>query len=309
MSKILNISKNIKSFRRASAVAAATCGELAQGFLNGHDFLINSPINYFAEVEVEVKKTGGITLSCNSYSKVKGILNALKHRFNLSELGLHVIIQSNIPRGKGMASSTAELTAAILACANALNIALTDEEIVSLLLEIDGSSDGVFLPGVTQCNHLNGDVHAYFGLPPALAFIIVDTGGEVSTKGFDRKRARQIALQHQNTLYNAVRLIGEGFEKQNAALIAQGATLSAEVNQHVLYKEPFQDLLQGTKELGALGVNCAHTGTVLGVMFDPLTTNADKLVQRIEKLVPELPILGVYHLISGGREQLEKKIA
>lgn len=309
MSKILNLSKNIKSFRSASAFASATCGELAQGYLNGHDFLINSPINYFAEVAVEIKKTRDITLSCDSYRKVKGIVNAFKSKLNLHEMGLHINIQSNIPRGKGMASSTAELTAAILACCNAMNVTLTDEEIVSLLLEIDGSSDGVFLPGITQCNHLNGDVHTYFGIPPALGFIIVDTGGEVSTKGFDRKRAREIAMQHQNTLHNAVRLIGEGFEKQNAALIAQGATLSAQVNQHVLYKEPFQDLLHGTKEAGALGVNCAHTGTVLGVMFDPLTTNTSKLMQRVESLVPNMPILGVYRLISGGRGELEQKIA
>ncbi|MFP5407317.1 MAG: GHMP kinase, partial [Gammaproteobacteria bacterium] len=76
---------------------------------------------------------------------------------------------------------------------------------------------------------------------------------------------------------------------------------SARLSQQILYKPQFEQLLAETRELGALGVNCAHSGTVLGVLHraDEALTHA--LVGRIEaSFGPSLRIHGDFRVIGGG---------
>lgn len=287
-----------------SAKASGTCGELVQGYLQGKDFLINSPIPLFAQAIVSLRLDHNIKIEdANKYSKIKQILEKLREYLNMKNQGFNVQIESKIPRGKGLASSTSELTAVLLAASEALKITLSDREIVNLLLAVDGSSDGVFLPGITNCNHLNGDIYKSFSNIPSISFIIIDTGGEVSTQQFDRDNARAVATEQEFSLRLALSWLEKGFITQDSEYIAKAATISARVNQNVLYKSPLETLIEGTREFGGLGVNCAHTGSVLGVMFDHSTTQVEPLLERIHDLVHPLPILGVYPLIGGGRTE------
>ena len=130
---------------------------------------------------------------------------------------------------------------------------------------------------------------------------MVDTGGEVSTQEFDRSKARAVALANEDKLKIALSLLRKGFNLGDSLAVAQAATISAAVNQAVIFKPVFEDLVLGTKDFGGLGVNCAHTGTVLGVMFDPLTTEVEMLKERVKALIGRMPIMGVYPLIAGGR--------
>ncbi|KAB8031008.1 hypothetical protein [Fluviispira multicolorata] len=295
-----------------SAKAPGTCGELVQGYLNGKDFLINSPIPFFAKASLTIKNSKHQikVVESNKYLKVNQILKKLLLHLKVEEnISLEVDIDSKIPRGKGLASSTAELTAVVLAASSALNKEISDQEISNLLLSVDKSSDGVFLPGISHINHLKGDIYRRYKDIPSLSFIIIDSGGEVSTQEFDRDFARSIAIEHKYSIRRALLWIEEGFLNQNPKLIAQAATLSARVNQHVLYKAPLETLIDGIREVGGLGVNCAHTGTVLGVMFDHSQTDKQKLLDRVYQLIHPLPIIGIYPLIGGSRiydEESEK---
>lgn len=287
-----------------TAVAPGTCGELLQGFIDDQDFLINSPIPFFAKASVTINNNSNLMepLEESKYSKINKIIKKIFSHFNINEkVSLNFEIDSNIPRGKGLASSTAELTAVLLALSKALNKSLSDNEITNLLISVDHSSDGVFLPGISYINHLKGNIYKKFKYIPSLSFIIIDSGGEVSTQKFDRNLARYISIKNENSLRSALKMILDGFKTKNLPLIAKAATLSAKINQNVLYKDPLDTLINGTKDFGGLGVNCAHTGTVLGVMFDHNTTDQNRLLDRVHSLIHPLPILGVYPLISGSR--------
>ncbi|MGY3802630.1 GHMP family kinase ATP-binding protein [Pigmentibacter ruber] len=287
-----------------TAIAPGTCGELLQGFIDDKDFLINSPIPFFAKASVTInnKESKIEFLEEEKYSKINRIIDKILSHFKIKEnIALNFEIDSKIPRGKGLASSTAELTAVILAISKAFNKNLSDNEISNLLISVDKSSDGVFLPGISYINHLKGHVYKKFQHIPSLSFIIVDSGGEISTQKFDRILARNVSLKHENSLRAALKIIKEGFLTKNSKLIAQAATISARINQNVLYKDPFETLVNGTKEYGGLGVNCAHTGTVLGVMFDHKNTDQHSLLERVKTLIHPLPIIGIYPLISGSR--------
>lgn len=282
-------------------LAPATCGELVQGFLNGRDFLINSPIGLYAQVRVELDESGVIrSRTPGNFSKIE---KAIAHTLALSGMGRQgviVDIDSGIPRGKGMASSTAELVAAIRAIAHACGISCTETFITEILLHVDRSTDAVHIPGITMCDHLKGDILESFGPPPPLGFVIVDTGGEVDTELFDRNKARAIAKQNSGNLERALSLVRRGFMRQSSTDIALGATISARVNQEVLPKPLLEDLIEGTKAFGGLGVACAHTGTVLGVMFNPRVTEAKTLIDRILSLISHESLIGAFPLIEGG---------
>lgn len=285
----------------ARASAPATCGELAQGWLDGRDFLVNCPISLRSEVSVRLTSTRGVRVTNDGvFTKVARAVERTLDILSQADLGADVTVHSGIPRGKGLASSTSELAAAIAATAAALGRTLSLGLTTRILLDVDGSSDGVHLPGVSLLDHLRGDVWAAFPRLPRLKFAVVDSGGFVETSGFDRDRARAVARANQEKLRVAVGLIREGCRTGNARLVANGATLSARVNQEVLTKGLLEELITATNAAGALGVNCAHTGTILGIMYAPFEEREEAILECLREIVPVENLMGTYELVSGG---------
>ncbi len=282
----------------------ASCGELVQGYLDGNEFLINAPIPLFAEATLSYSECAfnKVMLEKKGFQKASQAVNNLIKQFNITSSYFNLEINSTIPRNKGLSSSTADVAAAILAVASAFRKNLAYDEISQLIIDVDGSSDAVFMEGITQINQLKGCICQQFYNIPNISFIIVDAGGEIKTQEFDRSLARWVAKKHEFSLKRALELLQKGFYEQNPILIAHAATISARINQCIHYKAPFHILLEGTREFGGLGVNCAHTGTVLGVIFDHTQTDAIQLEMIIRKLIYPLPILGTYPLISGSAE-------
>ncbi|UUZ55883.1 hypothetical protein LP419_10665 [Massilia sp. H-1] len=97
--------------------------------------------------------------------------------------------------------------------------------------------------------------------------LVVDCGGEIDTIAFDRQKARGIYRKNQPYLKEALALLKRGLYEGDPLAVAEAATRSAQLNQQIHIKPQFDEMLRTTRELGALGVNCAHSGTVLGVMY------------------------------------------
>jgi L-threonine kinase len=278
-----------------------TCGELVQGIYRGQEFLINSPIPFYAGASVKVFQGRDVhVLGQGQWTKVKKAVESVLSKVSEDQnIGAMVSIDSEIPRGKGFASSTAEMTAAIIAMANVLSLKITDQFITDILLSIDKSTDAVYLPGITIIHHLTGKQILSLGSPPPLSFIAVDDGGEIETCAFDRKKARSVTSKHEDFYEWAVRCMKNAFMTQSTRTIGRIATESARINQKILFKNLFEDLVKGTEEFGAVGVNCAHTGSALGVMYDPRFCDLGKLLTQIEKIAGRERILGFFPLIGG----------
>ncbi len=279
----------------------ASCGELLQGFIDGNEFLINAPIPLFSEARAFISTPHTKdSLREKGFSKAAfAIEKMIEIHAKNTNFEYNVHINSAIPRNKGLSSSTAEISGAVLAASKILNLNLSYQDISQFLIDVDGSSDAVFLKGITHIQQLNGQVCSQYENIPNLSFIIVDAGGEIETQKFDRKFARWVSIEHEFSIKRALDLMKQGFETGNSAHVAKAATISAKVNQFIHHKSPFQTLLEGTRQHGGLGVNCAHTGTILGVMFDHTKTDANTLTERVKELINPLPILGVYPLIGG----------
>lgn len=299
------LSRRIPSPIHHTAVAPATCGELVQGVLpeNG-DFLVNCPIDLFSKVRAKLQPRPGVAVSnSGDYEKLKLSAQRTLDLLGHSNLGVRLTVETQVPRGKGLASSTSEIAACAQAVAAACGARLSASELSKLAVSIE-SSDGIYFEGVTLYGHLSGQRLMSFGTPPVLHTLIVDCGGEVITEHFDRARFRANALRSESRMRAVLRLLAEGFRGRDARRVAIAATESARMNQEVLFKAPFEDLLRVSKEVGALGVNCAHSGTVLGVLYEPGGTDEFLLRTRVEKLVGKKAILGNYHLIGGGTRVL-----
>ena len=175
-------------------------------------------------------------------------------------------LDSLLPRGKGMASSTADVSAAIVATAAALGRKLSPEQIAEIALGVE-PSDGVMFPDIAVFDHRKGRIARSLGQPPAMRVLILDFGGGVDTLEFNRADRDDVLKNLAPKMAEAVSLIEDGISRGDPLRIGRGATLSAQANQQVLFNPHLESAVELSREVGAVGVNVAHSGTVIGMLF------------------------------------------
>lgn len=249
------------------ARAPGTCGELVQGqFRDGTDFLVTLPVDVWSTVRVEIIP-GPHPVSVYPATRTKTqqatrlALDVLGH----PDTGARVSVTSDLPVGKGMASSTADVVAACRATAAALGCSISPEMISHIAGQIE-PSDGVMYPGVVCYNHRECWLIEALGHLPPLEILIVDLGGEVDTLVFNTFPKNYTATE-VGAIQEAYDLLVEGLRTGDMLLIGRAATLSSRINQRLLAKPHLERLIQIARDYGAYGVNVAHSGTIVGLLF------------------------------------------
>lgn len=280
--------------------APGTCGEFVQGAIDGRDFLVNCPVDLYSHASVLPSTKPGLHLSdARSFNKIADAISLATQEFLLA-ISHQVSVQSDIPRGKGMASSTADLSAALAAVCRSCSLPLSPAAFARLLTEVE-PSDCTHFEGIAHVNHLTGDLLDTLPAPQGMRVLVVDCGGEIDTIGFDRERARHVYRQQPHAIKEALDLLKRGLRSRNLAQVAEGATLSATISQDIHFKPQFEELLHHARLWGALGVNCAHSGSVLGVLYRAGEGLKESLRAKVENHFGRaLEIVGDYAIISGG---------
>ncbi|SFI09069.1 GHMP kinase [Selenomonas caprae] len=271
-----------------------SCGELLQGELQGEPFLVTCPIGCYTTVRVSDALAGIHGLGRKSLMALEKTLTSL----GKEELPWGIRLESSLPRGKGMASSSADIAATIAAVALAFGYQPYWEEIMRLAVDIE-PTDGVFCPGVVCINHMDGRMLAGYRGLPAFRISVYDTGGEVDTIRYHETMAMSPAGSASAA---AMEQFQRGVQLRDEALLAAAATTSALANQRLLPKEGLEELLAFSRRLGAHGLNVAHSGTVVGVLW-PAGFADDELRQAercIGKRFPQLKFLLRSRLQGGG---------
>ncbi|NUZ07883.1 hypothetical protein [Piscinibacter koreensis] len=281
--------------------APATCGEFVQGCIDGQHFLVNCPVDLYAEAGVRPCGADGVRIShAGDFGKIIEAADVMRRTFHL-ELHHEIAIRSDIPRGKGMASSTADLTAALQALCISCDMQLSDRQFARVLTAVE-PSDCVHFPGIAHVDHLGGRLFESLPAPAGMRVLVVDCGGEVDTVSFDRARAASIYRREEPAIRAALHLMKLGLRRGDKHAVATAATLSAQISQQILPKPQFNDLLACARHCGALGVNCAHSGTVLGVLYDEDEALGEMLADAVEDTFGAgVTIQGDYRIIGGGR--------
>ncbi|MDY6083847.1 MAG: GHMP kinase [Dialister sp.] len=253
-----------------------SCGEFIQGYMEGSSFMVTCPVNRYAEAETGFAGKGD-ELPEKADKARELTLRFLGRQNEKIPVKLHSCIQ----KSKGMASSTADISAVAKAVSLACGQSVSNRDIAEISLAIE-PSDATFFKGVTLFDYRHGKIIQELGNVPAMNLLIYDCGGEVDTLQFN-SRTDLLRLQKENerTTTRALSLFIKGIEKQSLDLIGKAATISAFVNQRILYKAQLPLFWKIGKKAGGKGVVCAHSGTVLGLIV-PGTMNIDRIRECLD---------------------------
>jgi L-threonine kinase len=275
-----------------------TCGELVQGTLDGLPCLVSCPIDRYNWAEISPRQGPG-WLTPPDNPKAASALWAGLNRLGQAASGGLLSLQSDLPRGRGYASSSADIGATLFALFRAFSTPITAAEVAQLAVAIE-PSDSTFFEGLVLFAHRCGNFHRYLGPVPALNILVIDPGGAVDTLAFNRLNHRptlaRLALQHQSMF----KLLEEGLQHQDNLAIGAAASLSARLHQEILFN-PLLDLtFQLAAELKAPGVCRAHSGTLLGILLDPAGSDVSAAAAYITRRLPPGVSLRVQKLTGGG---------
>lgn len=291
-----------KTFQ-ATVRVPGSCGELIQGMMDGVYFHVTCPVDMYSEVEVKLSQDiQGIEHSPQRTKAAQAVSHTLAflHRSNL---GARLEIKSPIPVGKGMASSTADVAGAIVATSMALGERLDPNDVARIALSIE-PTDGTIFPGIVAFDHRQGRICLALGEAPPVEIVVLDFGGEVDTVRFNQVDRTPALRALEPEIREAFELVREGIHSANLELVGRGATMSTRVNQHLLPKPEIEKVIALAREVGALGVNTAHSGTVSGILLDKHHHQARDVLDFVVARLPALERAFVCSLTGGGVQEV-----
>ncbi|MGI8306010.1 kinase [Saccharopolyspora hattusasensis] len=244
-------------------------GELLQGVLPEPegDFLVTLPIARWSVATFRGSAdTGELTVWPRRKTKALRLARMILADAG-RPIGGEITIDSGLPEGKGMASSSADLVATARAVANALGINLPPRRIENFLARIE-PTDGVLYPAVVAFYHRRVALHSVLGSLPPMTVVGVDEGGEIDTVEFNRIPKPFTAADRREYAGLLARM-AEAVGRRDLAEVGRVATRSALMNQVLRPKTTLERMLGVCADVGGLGVVAAHSGTSLGVLLDP----------------------------------------
>ena len=135
-----------------------SCGEVMQGFWQGRPFLVTCPIDRYSTVVVR-PGTGRLVGGGDKARRGPGAGQAY---CRCDSLAHDFFLTSELPPGKGMASSSADICAVLAAVAAVNQVHLSEGDIGRLSASIE-PTDGCFLSGP------GSDTTETGGAPPCLS--------------------------------------------------------------------------------------------------------------------------------------------
>ena len=288
----------------ATVRAPGVCGELAQGVIEGIHFLVTCPVDFYSRVKVDLYSGGpGVEAPEDCDKAAAAVRRALSHLKN-AKVRAKVTINNPIPRGKGMASSSADLAAAIAATGMALGQELSPYQIAQIALSIE-PTDGVMIPGVALFDHRAGVIRESLGPPPPMEIVALDLGGTVDTVQFNMVDRFQRWQSVDEQTSEALRLLRLGITNQDPVLVGQGASISAEASKTVLAKPRLAEVKEFAKSVGAVGVNVGHSGTIMGVLLDARERRGKSTYHKAKEAFPDAQAVYHFRLLGGGVQRVD----
>jgi L-threonine kinase len=275
-----------------------SCGELMQGITGGRNFHVTCPINLFSEISISINKNSGIICDSNHCKSIKAMKKTLEY-FDANDFGGVIRIKSEIPPGKGMASSTADISGVIFATTLALNETISETEIAKIALSIE-PTDGTIFKNICLFDHKKGLLFEELGDIPENKLLVIDPGGIVDTIEFNKKNNYELLSENEKDISKALKDLKEGFINKNLSIIGECSIKSAILNQKILYKDYLNRLIEFSLSHGAFGINIAHSGTAVGIILPPDMDLKRSFYQDIPRIFNHFPKMYECKIISGG---------
>ncbi|MEU8567442.1 kinase [Streptomyces pathocidini] len=248
--------------------AFGTFGELLQGVLpeEDGDFLVTLPVARWTRATFRPDPDAAdVVVRPARKRKARRLARMILDEARWPAGGL-LTVNSLIPEGKGLASSSADLVATARAVGHALGLKMPASRIEGLLARIE-PTDGVLYPGIVAFHHRTVRLRAVLGSLPAMAVVGIDEGGAVDTIDFNRAPKPFTTADRAEYARLLDRLAG-AVRRRDLAEVGGIATRSALMNQPLRHKRSLEPMRDICREVGGLGVAVGHSGTTLGVLLD-----------------------------------------
>ena len=292
----------------ATASAPGTCGELVQGMTGGAHFLVTCPINQFSRATVTLRVGDSaqsdaavfgidhLPKARQAASRALAMLSPLRGAANLTA---EIAVANPIPVGKGMGSSSADITAAVGAIGLAAGQPFSPQAIAGIALSVE-PTDGVMFPGVALFDHRCGSIAESLGAPPPMEVIAIDTGGTVDTLEFNSIDRTAQWDKVESRTDEALRLVREGIFRGDPELVGRGATISARAGHLPALDEWIERAVAFADEQGVAGINVAHSGTVVGILLDARERRSKPVYRRALEAFADAESVQHFRVIGGG---------
>ena len=258
-------------------------GELLQGTLGAHneDFLVTLPISCSSRAIFTFEPDlPTLRVSPRHKWKSRQLAVSILNRYGFPERG-RLLLLSELPEGKGMASSTADLVATSRAIESCFAIHIPLMVLERLISSIE-PSDGVMHPGIVAFFHRRVQLLRLLGTLPRLCIVAIDEGGRLDTIQFNKEH-REFTSEEQGEYRDLLKRLSTAIETRNLGAVGEIATQSAIMNQRHNPKRTLNAFLEVRREVGALGIVVAHSGTCLGVLLWPGDPQCRMQLQQVRR--------------------------
>jgi L-threonine kinase len=326
---------------KVQALMPGSCGELVQGTINGVDFHITCPINRYSKVLTSlISPIKDVWVSVpEGLDKTAAAIRVALHQIG-ADNAVEAMVKSELVQGKGMASSTADIAAALVSTFKLFGRDITEREVADIALSIE-PTDGTIFSGIVAFDHLKGKLLKRLGDAPPIDIVVLEPPGVLNTIVFNSKKksgfcssaaegktGRENAsagtsagayasagacasagisantstsaaiAASEGPIKEAFDMAVQGLKDSNLRLIGEAATISSILNQQILLKPELDAVIDICKRRGGLGVNVAHSGTVMGILVE--RGFGRRLLEKIEHYVPGDWKAYVVSVVGGG---------
>ncbi|WP_225101365.1 GHMP kinase [Streptomyces sp. CoH27] len=211
-------------------------------------------------------------------------------------------VTSDIPLGRGFGSSTADVLAAIGAVFRAAGRDPGPAQSAALAVAAETASDALMYPHrAVLFAHRQGESLEDLGgglMPLAvLGFGTSRDGAGVDTLELPPARYTVWEIEAFRPLLGMAR---RAVRTGDVALLGRVATASARLNQRHLPVPGLDELLCVAEEVGAAGLQVAHSGDVAGLLFDPHRPDAEARTDKARSRLAALGIEDTWHFTIDG---------
>lgn len=263
-------------------------GELLQGDLPGIDnnFLVSLTISKTSLAQFTLGNQHA-SYSIDPSHKKKSLKLVLKI---LNYLGIpdnrwKLIIESELPEGKGLGSSTTDLVATARAIENVIGKRLPLEILLQFLREIE-PSDGIMFDNIVCFYHRQVKLHSELGYLSNLAIIGIDEGGIIDTIEFNKHLAPYADFEKERYKGLLADLI-KAIKVRDLTAIGKISTTSALLHQKFNPKKHLDYLIELADHTTSSGIIVAHSGTYIGVVIDKNQHDYIDKIQFIKNILKE----------------------
>lgn len=290
--------------RRASVSIPLTCGELVQGLWHGIPALVSCPIDTFHRAHLQVNESGTWDIPVG-FSKVAAAMKIGCRQLDFRGGGV-LRLNAPGPRGRGYGTSTADIGASLYALGEAVGKPFSPSEVTQIAVQVE-PSDSTLFPSLALFNHRDGVQHCLWDDPPPLDVLLLDPGGKVDTLAFNQRDMVTALARFAPIHRKAFTLLKFGLANQDWGAFGKAATLSAKTHQEILFSPLLGQALRLAKEIHALGVCRAHSGTLLGLIMNPNKVAIAPAMKFLEQKLPSTVTVSHQHIVGGGPRYLEVK--